>query len=573
MATKTGQRDFQNKQGIINLAPATQNGQPLTYEQFGRITVPAPSHLIPLSGFPRVAYYDVADGIIKESRSDNSNKLCEMVVLGGTVTTLDICGAMKAPAHGYVLGQALFVASTGGLTTNSSGISYLQRIAMAPHADYLIIYNDLPKDISISRLSAQIKDSPFVSKKVSILGDSITEFATGWPYLKEFLGAGTITNHGIAGSTLTWNPINTNGTIPMQSPSRINAISPNDEVIIVWGGANDFYTNIPVGVISDVNTDTSNSSNTFYGAINRTIDLLRNNSPFARIVFITPTQRNYSYTESLTNTAGFTIKQYVDAVINACAQRGVSVVNVYEHFGMQRSFNLPYYTYDGLHLDLRGYTKLQWFLANALIYGAGGGIINTLPPSPPFFDRCFNVAHIPNRDVIHVHSNSGIVYLGIIDRSALFFVSSITTIEWTQDANTSSWIGVGGIPTNYTGVSLKDELIGDFTPPSYSNVVFIGASRLVSQPALAAMTRFRAIKDGTGITTYGWDGTAFVQTHSKFIKTNYPFLTGWANNFDFSTQHSGQSASNYNTDGVWWQMKDTKINNVPLYQALQYGGV
>ena len=550
---------------VKNLGPAALNGQPLIFEQL-LPSIPAPNHTVPLTNFPRLAYYDTADGIIKQSRSDDPNKLCEMVVLGGTASTLIVQRAILQTAHGYPLGQALFVAATGGLTNATAGITYLQRVAMAPHANYLVIYDDPPRAADLSRLKATIPNSPYAGKLISALGDSITQYAATWPYLQEFTGA-SFGNYGVSGSCISWHPSDTSGTNPMQSPVRLNAISLASNLIFVFGGTNDYGANIPLGAIGDLNVDSSNSANTFYGGVNRLIDLLRTRFPFTQIAFITPTQRNFNYGDNLVNTVGFTLKQYSDAIVAACGARGVRVINAHQDFPLQRAINLPNYTSDGLHLDLRGHVKLQYFVSSNLCNGTNA----ILPPTPPYLWNVFDQSQIPSSDHFLVHSSNGIIYLGNTGRFGLFFASGINILEYTLDANTGTWIGVGGNAAAYTAVELKASQIIDFTPPTFSGIA--GMTPLVSGATLSAMTRFRLVKDSSGVTPYGFDGTSFVQLYPKLTRGSLGH-SGWASNYNLSTSdYGGQTATFSAIDGNWWHLKNVWVNGVPLYQAVQYGGV
>jgi hypothetical protein len=421
-----------------------------------------------------------------------------------------------------------------------------------------------------NKLSATLEASPIKNKKVVIIGDSITQDASTWPYLKEYLGASSIENAGIGSSSVAWHPNNTSGTLPFQSLSRVNSLGTDANLILVFGATNDWFWSIPLGSIGDLNVDSSNAANTFYGGVNKLIDLLREKYPLGRIVFLTSTQRNYLNAESLTNGLGLTLKQYCDAMELACKARSTPCLHNFDTFQMQRGVNLDNYTYDGLHLDLRGYTRFQYYLAAALSYGTSGFAAAT-PPVPDFFYTVFDQTQVPNSDIIHVHTNSGVVHMGSVDRDPVFFTSKVRTLEWTRDDNTSFWVGLGGTRSLYTGLAIKNKVLVDFTPPSNGGTVPLTA--LVSDPTLAGMTRFRLTIDGAGVTAYGYDGSTFVQLYPKFQRAAFPTLTGWASNYVFSTSATGQTATGGNPDGTWWGLKEVTINGIPLYQALQYGGI
>lgn len=447
-----------------------------------------------------------------------------------------------------------------------------QKVAAALQArgEHIVMTGIARGTSDFGKLSATLGASPFKNKKVVIMGDSITLGAGAWPYLKEYLGASSVQNGGVGSSSVAWHPSNTSGTLPFQSSSRVNGLDADANLVLVFGATNDWFWSIPLGTINDVNVDSSNASNTFYGGVNTLIDSLRVKYPFSRIVFLTSPQRNYLGSEGLTNGLGLTLKQYCDAMELACKARSTPCLNNFDNFQMQRSINLGNYTYDGLHFDLRGYTRFQYYLASALCYGVSG-IAAASPPMPDFFYTVFDQTKVPNHDIIHVHANSGLVSMNTIDRDPVFFTSKIRTLEWTRDDSTSFWVGLGGTRSLYTGLAIKDKLLVDFTPPA--NGATVPLTALVSDPTLAAMTRFYLTIDATGVTAYGHNGVAFVQLYPKFLRANFPTLAGWATNYVFSTSGTSQAATGGNPDGTWWGLKDAKVNGIPLYQALQYGGI
>ena len=114
----------------------------------------------------------------------------------------------------------------------------------------------------------------------------------------------------------------------------------NADVVVVFGGTNDFGGNVPLGVITDkVNT-------TIYGALNIMCEGLIKKYPNAIITFVTPLKRT-----KLTNTEGYKLEDVANAIIEVCGNYSIPVLDLFR----QGNFNplitefRNLYAMDGLH--------------------------------------------------------------------------------------------------------------------------------------------------------------------------------------------------------------------------------
>lgn len=102
------------------------------------------------------------------------------------------------------------------------------------------------------------------SLKIGILGDSITEGTGASDPSKSYVGLmeknfSSVENDGIGGSCISnfWsNPM----------CNRWDAMASDLDIIMLFGGVNDFYANAPLG------TEESTNKSQFYGALNTIIN-------------------------------------------------------------------------------------------------------------------------------------------------------------------------------------------------------------------------------------------------------------------------------------------------------------
>ena len=148
--------------------------------------------------------------------------------------------------------------------------------------------------------------------------------------------------------------------------NRYTQIAENADLIIVAGGTNDWGHNTPMGTIADT-TDVG-----FYGALDVLINGLITHYPNARIIFVTPFQRNYSSgvydPDTNQNGQGLTLKDYCDAIRQKCTQYGLQCVDGYAESGINKTAVCKTnFAPDGLHPNPNGHAKIYANLLHALV--------------------------------------------------------------------------------------------------------------------------------------------------------------------------------------------------------------
>ena len=202
-------------------------------------------------------------------------------------------------------------------------------------------------------------------KKITIIGDSITYGFDGtdaslvakpYPWIIQDLLGVPVYNYGISGSTITGGGAST--SIPGNSPMNIRYTDMvYADYALVLGGVNDYaIISAPLGKKGDT------TNQTFYGALRILIEGLITKYPTGKIGFMTPLRKA---NDTAPNVAGFTLKQYRDAIIDMCEDYSIPVLDLYAkggchpNIGAWRNANLP----DGLHPNQAYYRKLALQIA------------------------------------------------------------------------------------------------------------------------------------------------------------------------------------------------------------------
>ena len=202
-------------------------------------------------------------------------------------------------------------------------------------------------------------------KKITIIGDSITYGFDGtdaslvakpYPWIIQDLLGVPVYNYGISGSTITGGGAST--SIPGNSPMNIRYTDMvYADYALVLGGVNDYaIISAPLGKKGDT------TNQTFYGALRILIEGLITKYPTGKIGFMTPLRKA---NDTAPNVAGFTLKQYRDAIIDMCEDYCIPVLDLYTkggchpNIGAWRNANLP----DGLHPNQAYYRKLALQIA------------------------------------------------------------------------------------------------------------------------------------------------------------------------------------------------------------------
>lgn len=205
----------------------------------------------------------------------------------------------------------------------------------------------------------------FKGKKIAFLGDSITEGVgpsclenVYWKILERNTGA-LCYGYGISGSRIANQRIH--GPYPESEryfATRVDSMIPDADIIVVFGGVNDFgHGDAPFGCHTDRTDDT------FCGAVHLLMERLINRYPDGTIVFMTPLhcvdEDDVTYTCYGARRCG-NLQRYVDAIMEAAAYYAIPVLDLYRISGIQPRVEglRQKYMPDGLHPNDAGNAKI-----------------------------------------------------------------------------------------------------------------------------------------------------------------------------------------------------------------------
>ena len=203
-------------------------------------------------------------------------------------------------------------------------------------------------------------------KKINFLGDSITEGAclndwnnVYWMRLGRECGA-TVRGYGIGGTRIA----------PRLAPerpgeegfgqyfgSRVAAMDPDADIIVVWGGTNDFgHGDVPLGTIDD------RDNTTFYGALHTLYRDLWEKYPTATIVVMTPLHRvgEHSELNEHGNPAIAPFKVMAETIKEVAAYYSFPVLDLYAVSNLNPELPIIRETFmpDGLHPNDAGHERI-----------------------------------------------------------------------------------------------------------------------------------------------------------------------------------------------------------------------
>ena len=212
------------------------------------------------------------------------------------------------------------------------------------------------------------------NKKILFLGDSITEgFGPQdinnvyWKRLERECGCVSV-GYGISGTRIA------RQQTPSHDPredqyfrSRVAAMDQDADVVVIFGGTNDYgHGDAALGCFDDRTDDT------FYGALhNLYLDLL-DKYPGAQLVVMTPLHRlneNKAYNDFGVRCVGC-LEDYVDIIREVAGYYGIPVLDLHRVSGMQPEVRTlrERYMPDGLHPNDVGHalicSRLKGFLEN-----------------------------------------------------------------------------------------------------------------------------------------------------------------------------------------------------------------
>ena len=205
-------------------------------------------------------------------------------------------------------------------------------------------------------------------KKIACLGDSITEGvnAGGWQwhrYIDRWCKNNgietTVVNLGIGGTSVCTSSYVTEQLQPFVN--RLDTIPTDSDVIVIFGGTNDWGNNATLGTIDDTGTST------FYGAYKHILEWLAINRPNAKVMTMTPLKRYYRgggsvwvNAQTTPNNKGNLLQDYVRAVKEVSDLYAVPCVDLHNDSGLNPVLEAVRTKFigDGLHPTAEGNKKM-----------------------------------------------------------------------------------------------------------------------------------------------------------------------------------------------------------------------
>lgn len=196
-------------------------------------------------------------------------------------------------------------------------------------------------------------------KIIDFLGDSITEGngVTSAQYrydtiIKEKCGLKAAYNYGIGGTRIAHKKVPSElAFFDLDFCGRAYFLNPDADIILVYGGTNDFSTgDAPFGEMTD------NTPATFCGAVECLMNILTTKYAGKQIVFLTPSRR----AGDVPSNDRTPLKAFVDVIVQKAEKYGIPVLNLYEKLGINPNIkeDCEKYTTDGLHLNNAGHAVL-----------------------------------------------------------------------------------------------------------------------------------------------------------------------------------------------------------------------
>lgn len=220
------------------------------------------------------------------------------------------------------------------------------------------------------KIDSGLLESKWVDKVWTLHGDSITWYdgnlypsstalCNGYPSVaNKTMRIKTLRNIAVSGASMAKSPTYpTNGSIYVTGSNYPTVSYYDVDITTIFAGTNDFKLNVPLGTIG-LDSDTTWDDTTFYGAYRHLIEAIISQNPNTKIYLFTPIQRNNAgYDCNFTNTAGFKLIDYVNAVKSIGQMYGIAVLDLYSLSGITRK-TLTNYTIDSLHPNDAGHARI-----------------------------------------------------------------------------------------------------------------------------------------------------------------------------------------------------------------------
>ena len=188
----------------------------------------------------------------------------------------------------------------------------------------------------------------------------------------------SVNNWSLGGSAITGDYKQGGNLIETFVPrmERMVATTENPDIVLIYGGTNDYNGNWTIGKVTD------KDRSTYYGAIHELIELSLINYPEAKLVFVTPIKRcDYGNGGSDDNTGfrRYELDAYVDAMIAACEYHDIDCIDLYNNEQANLIGKRVDYIRDGVHMTEAGHEIFSKVLLAELIKA---GVVTTVDYTP-----------------------------------------------------------------------------------------------------------------------------------------------------------------------------------------------
>ena len=167
-------------------------------------------------------------------------------------------------------------------------------------------------------------------------------------------------NYGLSGSCISTGFNNLCSTNASQSFCNRYTEMGQANLVTVFGSVNDFLCSVPLG------TESSTDKATFYGAMNVMVDGLKSKYPSKRIVIFTP---NRIGGHSVPNQQGHTLKDYRNAIVTVCNNKGIEVLDIYSLDSMDADMGVSNYMgdWDTTHPNGNGHQVIADYIKQQML--------------------------------------------------------------------------------------------------------------------------------------------------------------------------------------------------------------
>ena len=264
---------------------------------------------------------------------------------------------------------------TGGIVAAAAGTDYQAPLGAGDITASMLnadVWSKIQNDYNLStRKYGEIINKPFSFSGSTIVffGDSITAGVIsgeheptdkGYAVLFCDMGGATMSNSAASGSTTVLRDQSTRNSVYNFIE---NASTVRGDYIVIAGGTNDYYYQIPLG------KSNSTTPTELYGGLNEICRMLQTKAANVPVIFITPINKP---TKPTATTKIYSLDDYRNAIFEVAASWGHSVVDGASlGFPDKHGANLNTFSYkmiyDGVHPTVEGHKMYARSLAGKLL--------------------------------------------------------------------------------------------------------------------------------------------------------------------------------------------------------------